>query len=117
MIIIAIIWYCKRFQKYHVSNSSDTKLQSGTLAVTNASFTAVELQENPSYVASLRKEVQTDNSTRDDHEEVFVTPNPSYTPFVNSEDKVNPLHSGQEADNLLYSTIEGEEANVAYDYI
>ena len=89
-------------------------MQSGTLAVTNASFTAVELQENPSYVASLRKEVQTDNSTKDDHKEVFVTANPSYTPFVNSE---NPLHSGQEADNLLYSTIEGEEKIVAYDYI
>ena len=114
VIIIAIVWYCKRFQKYHVNNSNDTKLQSGTLGVTNASFTAVELQENPSYVASLRKEVQTANSTKDDHKEVFITPNPSYTPFVNSED---PLHSGQEADNLLYSTIEGEEKNIAYDYI
>ena len=117
VIIIAIIWYCKRFQKYHVNNCSDTQLQSGTLVVTDASLKAVELQENPSYVASLRKEVQTDNTTADDHKEVDITANPSYTPFANSEVKVNPLRSRQEADNLLYSTIESDERNVGYDYI
>ena len=118
MIIIAIVLYCKRFQKYHVKNSSDTHLQSGKLVVTDASFKAVdlELQENPSYVASLRKEVQT-NNTVDDHKEVDLTVNPSYTPFVNSVVEANPLHLGQEADNLLYSTIESDERNIGYDYI
>ena len=148
MIITAIVWYCKRFQKYHVKNSSDTHLQSGTLVVTDESLKAVdlELQENPSYVASLRKEVQTNNPTVDDHKEVNltvnpsyvaslrkevqtinptvddhkevdITVNPSYTPFVNSVVEANPLHSGQEADKLLYSTIESDERNVGYDYI
>ena len=111
-----MIWFCK---KYHVSNSSDTNLQSGTFVVTDASAKAVELQDNPSYVATHRKEVHIDNSTIDDYEEVDITDNPSYTPFLRSKDDAfPPLPSRKELANPLYNATERDAKNIEeYDYI
>ena len=116
VIIIGIIWFCK---KYHVSNSSDTNLQSGTVVVTDASAKAVELQDNPSYVVTHRKEVHIDNSTRDDYEEVDITDNPSYTRFLKSEnDAIPPLPSRKEVANPLYNATERDTQNTEeYNYI
>ena len=116
VIIIGIIWFCK---KYHVSYSSDTNLQSGTVVVTDASAKAVELQDNPSYVATHRKEVHIDNSTRDDYEEVDIADNPSYTPFLKSEDDaIPPLPSRKELANPLYNAPERDAQNTEeYDYL
>ena len=105
VIIIGIIWFCK---KHHVKSYSDTQLQSDTAVITNASFTAVELHGNPAYVATHRKEAQTDNI----YEELDVTDNPPYTPFLKCENEVIPaLPSRQEATNRLYKRIEKDAQN------
>ena len=87
--------------------------------VTDASAKAVELQDNPAYVASLRKEVHIDNSTRDDYEEVDIADNPSYTPFLKSEDDaIPPLPARKEVANPLYNATERDAQNTEeYDYI
>ena len=109
VIIIGIIWYCKRSQKYHINNGT----QSGVLEITNAS---VELQENPSYATTIRNEVHPTNEVSTVDEEVDIEANPSYTPFLKSDNEVNPLHIKQEAVNLLYSSTKDVQ-NTEYDYI
>ena len=102
MIIIAIIWYCKRSQKYHISNNT----QSDVPKITNISAEAVELDTNPSY-GTVRKEAQqitVDYPPVD--EGVDITANPSYTPFLKNEDEVNPLYSSAR-----------DVQDSAYDYI
>ena len=101
VIIIGIIWFCK---KHHVKSYSDTQLQSDTVMITNASFTAVELHGNPAYVATQRKEAQTDNI----YEELDLTD----TPFLKCEiEVIPPLPSRQEATNRLYKRIEKDAQN------
>ena len=102
MIIIAIIWYCKRSQKYHISNNT----QSDVLKITNVSAEAVELDTNPSYKTIKKEAQQTTVDFPPVDERVDITANPSYTPFLKSEDEVNPLYS---------STRDVQDS--AYDYI
>ena len=112
VIVIAVIWYCKCFQKYHIN----TNTQSGLPKDVNlTSANAVELEANPSYTA-IRKEVQqtTDCSVVD---KVDMTANPSYTPFLkNDDEEVNPLYSREEVNELTYSSI-GDAQNIGYEYI
>ena len=102
VIIIGIVWYCKRSQKYHIN----TARQSDVPKIINASAEAVELETNPSY-GTVSKETQ---QTSVDHppvdEAVDITANPSYTPFLKSEDEVNPLHCSPH-----------DVQDSAYDYI
>ena len=72
MVIIAIIWYCKRFQKYHVTTDVQSDITS------NLSFEGIELETNPSY-GTLRKEAH--QNTVDYHDEMYITAIKSYTPF------------------------------------
>ena len=102
VIIIGIIWFCT---KHHVKSYSDTQLQSDTAVITNASFTAVELHGNPAYVATHRKEANI-------YEELDLTDNPPYTPFLKCENEViPPLPSRLEATNRLYKRIEKDAQN------
>ena len=106
VIIIAIIWYCKRSQKYHVSN----KTQSDAFKITNVHAEAVELETNPSY-GTIRTEAMAQQATTDYppiDERVDLTANPLYTPLVKSDDEVNPLYSSTQDVRLNDST---------YDYI
>ena len=111
-IIIGIIWYCKRSQKYHINNGT----QSAVPEITNVSVKAVELQENPSYGTTIRNEVHLTNEVSTVDEDVDIEANPSYTPFLKSDNEVNPLHVKQEAVNLSYSSTKDVQ-NTEYDYI
>ena len=102
MIIIAIIWYCKRSQKYRISNDT----QSDVPKITNVSAEAVELDINPSYKTIKKEAQQTTVDFPPVDEGVDITANPSYTPFLKSEDEVNPLYSSAR-----------DVQDSAYDYI
>ena len=104
MIIIAIIWYCKRSQKYHVSNNT----QSDASKITNVHAEAVELETNPSYGTIRNEAQQTTPDCPPVDEGVDLIANPSYTPFLKSDDEVNPLYS---------STQDVLPKDSSYDYI
>lgn len=108
VVIILIIWYRKRSQEHVGSNT-----QSSDLNVT----ASVELEVNPSYGETIRRETQlTTTNYPAVYEELDITANPSYTPFLKGEE-VNTLPSKQDGATYLNSTTKGGTQNTGYDYI
>ena len=77
-----------------------------TTKISNLSAEAVDLETNPSY-GTLRKEAQQCNVDYPPIDlEVYLAANPSYTPFLKSEDEVNSLcNSAQDVQDLAYDYI------------
>ena len=76
---------------------------------TNQSPEGKKLETNPSY-KTHKKEAQPTTAGYPPMDEVHLVPNPSYAPFMKTEDDVNPLHKQS-------GTQDKQNSGAAYDYI